>query len=92
MNVSARAWHEQEKGDGSRDEADADFLVEHLQDLLACTTLLRLVMYLQVLDRFLAALCGSEFHRAIFGQVVFPQFRELQDDVLHLACVDVSAK
>lgn len=72
------------KGESSRDEADADFLVEHLQDLLARAALEQLAMHLQALNRFSTALCGPKIHRAVFGWVILPRFCEFQYDVLDL--------
>ena len=67
-----------------RDETNADFLVEYLQDLLAGASLQKLAMHLQALNRLNAAFGWAQFQRCPFLRVVRAGPGELHDDMLDL--------
>lgn len=66
----------------SRDQPDANLLVEHLQHFLARATLEQLAMHLQTLDGFLAPFSRPQLHRGVFRGVVLARLRQLGDDMV----------
>jgi hypothetical protein len=70
---------------GARDEAEADFLVEHLEDFLARAVLEQTAVHVQARDRLSARERRAEIERLVLGGVVLAQAGPRQDDVLNLS-------
>ena len=70
---------------GSRNQSNADFLVEYFQNFFARAALKELTVHLQALDSLATTFRRPELERCVLGGIVLSGFCELLDDMFNLA-------